>query len=401
MKTSASFFDSFRSQLQAERQLRETQAEAFSSQLACLEQELASRRRGSTAPASVHVPAGEYVPEFPDQQEVPEPERLEAAAPLRPSEVVQERALEPERLQAAAPPPPPSPPEPMQEEAQEPEHLQAVAPPPPEPLQEEAHEREHLQAAAPPSPEPIQKEAPEPEGLKAAAPPPPEPMQKEALEPKLLEPVAPPMPREVQDESAKMGQEDLEDELPPLEDLPASEPSKAAPPPQEQGSRSSSKEVPRALPSPQAKALAAPAPAAASPAMEASPPKVSKSPERVRDRRLAAEVLKDAGVALEPEAMFRALLSPSSMNVTKKQVYPVVSVPEEPEDLATVQEERQQAMSKLLTNRLKLNQPGNDEEPTEEETMSPEEMSRYEEELHVQQEGAMKNALQTIFKALS
>eukprot|EP00930_Biecheleria_cincta_P014521 TRINITY_DN1245_c0_g1_i5.p1 TRINITY_DN1245_c0_g1~~TRINITY_DN1245_c0_g1_i5.p1 ORF type:complete len:293 (+),score=96.50 TRINITY_DN1245_c0_g1_i5:115-993(+) len=237
------------------------------------------------------------------------------------------------------------------------------------------------------------EESAEPELLKAAAPPRPrEMMQEETLMPDQLKAAAPPPPHSYADE-----QKD-EDELPPLEDFPAPETLKAAAPPQQ--------ETPKTLPTPQARKLPAPPSEQrrAPPSLEASGTlQVPKTPERVRDRRSAEEVLRDAGVPLEPEALLRALISPSGMNMTSKQAkYPVQAPETEEDDPAAVQMERQEAMSKLLTNRLKLNmQHDVAEEPPEEDPLFSEKMRRYEEELHVQQEGAMKNTLQLIVKALS
>lgn len=223
--------------------------------------------------------------------------------------------------------------------------------------------------------------------------------QEETLMPDMLKAAAVPPPHSDADE-----QKD-EDELPPLEDLPEPELLKAAAPPQQErrAEGASSKEMPRALPTPQANSqLAAPSEQRFSPpALDASGTlQVPKTP--VRDRRSAEEVLTDAGVALEPEALFRALITPSSKNVTCKQVnYPATApLPEaEEEDPAAVQDEQHASMAKMLTNRLKLNHQA--EQAPEEDAVSPEMMRKYEEELQVHQEAAMKNSLHTIFKALS
>jgi len=212
---------------------------------------------------------------------------------------------------------------------------------------------------------------------------------KKAAAPEEVQPApAPPPPKE-------------EEELPPLEDIPGAEPSKVAAAVQE--SRSASKEAPRVLPTPQAKILAAPpAERSEGPAIQASVVIPSPPVKEVRPFRSPEELLKEAGVPLDPEAMLRALLMPPSQNAPRKQMlYPEVSEPE-PEDSETVQEHRQEAMAKLLSNKLVPEHAAADAEaPPEGETVPSEQVQPYDEELQLTQEHAMKGALHTLFRSFA
>lgn len=193
----------------------------------------------------------------------------------------------------------------------------------------------------------------------------------------------------------------VEDELPPLEDIPEPEPLKAAAP-AVQENRVPSKEAPRALPTPQAQVLATPAAErSATPAMQASVLRVPSPPPKVRQYRSPEELLKEAGVPLDPEAMLRALLMPSSQNTQKTQMYyPDISEPE-PEDPELVKEQRQEAMAKLLSNKLVPEHAADTDVPPEEDAMSPEKIVQYDEELQMTQEHAMKGALHTLFRSFA
>eukprot|EP00930_Biecheleria_cincta_P055545 TRINITY_DN41862_c0_g1_i1.p1 TRINITY_DN41862_c0_g1~~TRINITY_DN41862_c0_g1_i1.p1 ORF type:complete len:663 (-),score=176.17 TRINITY_DN41862_c0_g1_i1:184-2172(-) len=358
---SASEVHMLQEQLQEERRLREAQAESFSAELTRLQQELRNLPQAPASPVAVHREAN----------------------------------------QLKASPPPPAPPkyrQPLQEEPRgQPLKASEPAPEPPAPYQQLAVQKPNEEAPAPPAPPPphppraeedegsayqmekakrdmhtIMKQAPK----KAAAP---QGAKQEEVQP------APPPPCLDKEE----------EELPPLEDLPEPELLKAAAPPVQE-KRPPSKELPRALPTPQAHAPAAPAAEhSATPAMQASVLSVPTPPPKVRQYRSPEELLKEAGVPLDPEAMLRALLMPSAQK--RHMHYPEASEPE-PEDPELVKEQRQEAMAKLLSNKLVPEHAAAEVDAPEEDAMSPE---QYDEELHMTQEHAMKGALHTLFRSFA
>jgi len=252
---------------------------------------------------------------------------------------------------------------------------------------------------APAAPEPAPPAAPEPtppadaEPAAPAAPAPPaapEPAAPAPVAPAAPEPVAPAVPI-FSEQQKSAAPSPMEEELPPLEDIPGIPMAAPAEDPALQGEVKQTLEtILKAPPK-----IEAPEETNAEIDAAADAPLKLKSPKPSPE-----EILKKAGIPLDPAAMLRTLLAPPSTKRLEEAILPVrtATLPEEdPEQLAI---ERQQAMCHLLKNQIGI---PHDEATEEPEAAVPEPVGPAhpadDDLLKENQEHAMKGALHTLFRS--